>query len=91
MITEWLLGLGQTVVTWFASLFPPADEMPDFLRDLDSTISGLLSNLSGIGAWVDWAYIIVIVLAVAGLWLVAFGIKVLRALIAHLPLIGGKG
>jgi hypothetical protein len=76
---------------WFASLFPEDWEVPEFLVGIDGMINDVLDNTSGIGAWVDLPYILVVVGAVVLLWTIAFLIKVARALIAHLPLIGGKG
>lgn len=90
MIVEWLISLGATVSNWFASLFPVWD-VPEFLVDFDATLNDVLGNLSGVGAWVDWLYILLIVTAVMAVWGIALLIKVARAVAAHVPFVGGAG
>lgn len=91
MIVEWLIGLGAIVSDWFASLFPTDWEIPPFLAGLDETVNDILANLSGVGVWADWVYIIGVVGVVLALWATALLIKVARAVAAHVPFFGGAG
>lgn len=90
MIIEWLLGIGATVSNWFASLFP-VWEPPEFLATFDDIVNDVLQNVGGIGVWADWVFILVVVGAVVSVWLIALGIKVIRAIAAHIPFFGGAG
>lgn len=90
MIVEWLLGLASTITQWFWSLWPDWTA-PAFLTDVSSQINGVLSNLAGVGAWVDWPYVLAVVAAVLIAWGLGFGVKVIRAVASYLPFIGGSG
>jgi len=91
VIVEWIMGLGSGISGWIASLFPTDFEVPPFLANLDTMINDLLEGLTGIGAWVDWVFIIATVSVVIGVWLLAFGVKIIRAIVAHAPFVGGAG
>lgn len=88
MIIEWFLDLVMTVVDWFFSLFE-GWELPD-LSPPDELLT-LYSVISGSGVWVPWAAIALSVGSVIGVWVVMFIVKVIRQLLAHVPLFGGAG
>ena len=91
MITEWLMSIGVLVSNWFASLWPTDFQVPDFIVNLDTMINDILANLSGVGVWADWVFILAVVGVVLVVWLLALGVKVLRAIAAHIPFFGGAG
>lgn len=88
MIIEWLLDLVIGVVDWFFGLFD-GWEIPDLSPPPE--IASLLSFLDGMGVWVPWAVIGVSITAVLGVWGVMFLIKIVRQVLAHVPLFGGSG
>ena len=91
MITEWLLSLGVILSDWFASLFPSDFEVPAFFTELTAFMDDLFTNAAGLGAWIDFTFIITTVSVVLAVWAIAFGVKIARAVAAHLPLVGGAG
>ncbi len=90
MIVEWLVGLGANISAWFASLFPDWTP-PDFLVHLDTQVNGVLANLTGVGVWADWSYILVVVVGVLTVWVTAAIVKLARAVASYIPFFGGAG
>jgi hypothetical protein len=90
VITEFLIGVGTSVGSWFASLWPSWTP-PAFLTDLSTTVNGLLANLNGVGAWADWGFIFGVVAAVLLVWVFSAAVKLIRAVASYLPFIGGAG
>ncbi len=91
MIVEWLLQLSSWWNGLVAGMMPPAD-----LQGFDPATqtegwAPLMSWLGGVGYWVN-----VPALAwITGLALIAYVAsllaKLVRAIISHVPLVGGKG
>lgn len=90
MIVEWLVGLAASMGGWVGSLFPDWTP-PAWLSQVSSQVNGLIANLNGVGAWADWAYILVVVSTVLSVWVVALLVKTARALVSYLPFFGGSG
>lgn len=90
MILEWLLTIGTSVSGWIADLFPIWN-VPAALSSPQSAVASVMSNFVGLGSWVSWPILIGCVAAVLGTWLVMFTIKLIRAVIAHVPQFGGAG
>lgn len=90
MITEWFLGLAATVTDWFWSLWPDWTP-PAFLSGLGDQINAVLANVAGLGAWVDWVFVIPIAGAVFLVWGVGLAIKTARAVASYVPFFGGAG
>lgn len=90
MIVEFFLGIAQWFVEWIASLFgewtPPAE-----LLDATSGVSAVLGGIAGMGVWIEWTVLGACVAVQVGVWAVVLGIKLVRALLAHVPLFGGAG
>lgn len=75
---------------WLASLFPEY-EAPDWLTNPSGAFATLYQTIDGLGYWVDFVALGAIVGTVCTLYAVAFGIKLVRAIIAHVPAVGGAG
>lgn len=90
MIVEWFLGLIETVVEWFFSLFD-GFEIPSAISSPDSAFGELLGNVHGLGVWVPWGVIAAVVGAVLLTWITMFVIKLVKQVLAHVPAFGGAG
>jgi hypothetical protein len=90
VIVEWLIFVGASISEWFASLFPVWDP-PEFLVTFDDQLNGIMANLSGVGVWADWVYILIVVGVVIVVWGFSLLIKLARAVAAHIPFFGGAG
>lgn len=88
MIVEWWIGVVSSFVDWVASLFPTWSA-PDL--DPSSGIGQVVSAGASLGNWVPWTVLLFCVGVVVAAWLVTLGIKIVRALIAHVPEFGGAG
>ncbi len=90
MISEWFLNLAAGFVGWLAGLFgewtPPAE-----LTDMAGSAGYLMGQFASLGVWVNWPVVIGCVTASVGVWAVVVGIKLVRAVAAHIPLFGGAG
>lgn len=90
MVIDWLLQLVQGFVGWVASLFPPV-ELPDWLTGMIGSVNDFLGTVDGLGGWFPWPVLATVLATLVTFYAVAFGIKLVRAILAHLPEIGGSG
>jgi hypothetical protein len=89
VIFEYFLGLVADIVNWLAAnVFTWDGPQP---RNVWGDIEGMVNNVASIGVWIDWAAIFTAAALAIGVWLACLGIKALRALIAHIPQVGGAG
>jgi hypothetical protein len=89
VIVEWLLQFGTGLGQWFLLLLPsfPADTLASgalVLADLGRMVASL-------GVWVDWFALAAQVTFVLGLYFTALSFRTLRAILGHVPIIGGNG
>lgn len=90
MIVLWFFSVAAGFVQWLASLFPVL-ELPDQLVNLDDGFNSVFAMGDGLGAFVPWPVIGVLAAVPLTIWVGGLTIRALRALIAHLPFIGGRG
>lgn len=90
MITEWFIKIGATIAQWFFGLFPKAGP-PAFVSDFDDMFNTLTQGAAGLGAWVDWAFIIPVVLATLLVYGITFAVKLVLKTAAFIPFFGGSG
>lgn len=92
MIPDAVVRLGVSLLGWIAGLFPPApDSLEDTLSEGHGMWADLLTSFDGLGAWVDWAWVLTIVGLAVSIYLVMFVVKLLRAVASYLPFFGGAG
>lgn len=91
MIWQWLMDAWTSIQLWIVSLFPSDFTVPDFFVHFDATLNGVIANLNGVGAWIDWPVAIACVSATVLVWGVAATIKLVRAVASYLPFFGGAG
>lgn len=89
MITEWLFGIGSGFVSWVVDLMPQLDA--DVVGGASNTIAPLGALVGSMGVWVNWAAMAAQVALVGSLWFTFLAVRVVRALIGHIPLVGGNG
>lgn len=90
MIVEWAAQICMDLAVFFAGLFPEW-EIPEFMTSGDGWLGVMAESLYGLGVWVDWGALGICLTAVGGVYVVAGLIKLARAVIAHLPMVGGAG
>lgn len=89
MISEWFIGLINTIATWFLSLFPEW-EPPAEIVNFDSTLNGFLASFSGLGVWVPWALLVTCVVITIGAYLVGLTVRAARWVLGLVPTMGGN-
>ncbi|BDZ38074.1 hypothetical protein [Microbacterium suwonense] len=90
MISEFFVNLAAGFVGWLAGLFGEWTP-PDALTDMASSANDLVVEFASLGVWVDWGVLSGCVAAALASWAVVLVVKVVRALAAHVPVIGGAG
>lgn len=90
MILEWLMAIGLDVTDWISAtlLMWPGVAVP---QDVGGDIEAMVSSFSGIGVWIPWATVAAAAGVSLAVWLLGLGVKALRALLAHIPAVGGAG
>lgn len=89
MITEWLMNVGHTVGLWVVSLFPtlPAEAVHASVDPL----SLIGANIGAMSVWVNWPLLVTQATYVMSLYFVFMLVKITRAILGHVPFIGGNG
>lgn len=89
MIAEWILSVGATIATWFASILPNFD-VPSWFADLGLNINKFFTGAAGLGPFVDWGFLAVIATVPIGLWSLGIVFRLARWILSHIPLFGGR-
>lgn len=89
MIIEWLVTIAANVVGWISDNLLTWDGAQP--RAIWSEMEGMVAQVGSMGVWIDWASIATAVGLAVTVWLACLAIKAVRALIAHIPQIGGAG
>lgn len=90
MITEWLIAVGSGFAKFIVTLFPTLS-LPSGLVNVDDSVRGVIEMAAGTGVFVDWTYIGLVAGIPLAIWAGGLLLKGTRALIAHLPFVGGRG
>lgn len=90
MITEWLMSLGVVISETIAGIFEPI-EVPDWMIDSTANLVGFVNSASGLGVWVPWEALGLAAALLTVVFVVTFGAKLVRAIAAHIPFLGGAG
>lgn len=90
MIAEFFASLGMDIAIWVTTLFPEW-EIPSWVTDSRGQLVGMIEAHNGLGVWVDWVVLGLCITATATTYGVVLVIKLVRAVIGHIPQVGGKG
>lgn len=89
MIIEFIMQAAYNVATWFIGLFPVWE--PNQVANAAGQVQGLAQVVGGMSPWVNWLALAGQVVFVLGLYFAFLSLRILRALIGHVPLVGGNG
>ena len=87
MIIEWLLDLFSGFIDWVLSLV--TFDVPDWLEGLAGTVAGVINAGAGLGAWVPWPLVLLVVGGTFTIWGAGLFIKAARWLLGLIPTMGG--
>lgn len=89
MIPDLFIDLGVAVGTWFLGLFPSDFEAPEWISGLAGLVNEVFANAVGMGAWVPWPFVLLVVGSIVTVWLIGLFVKFVRWLIGIIPTMGG--
>jgi hypothetical protein len=90
MIVEWIIYIATGFGEWVAGLFPTLD-IPAELVNLDDSVNQLFMYGEGLGAFIPWGVVGTLAAIPLLVWVAGLTIKTIRALVAHIPFVGGRG
>lgn len=90
MIVEWILDLVEGFVTWFLGLFDSL-ELPEWMTTPPPEVLSFFSMMTSMGVWVPWGVLAAVLGVVLTVYAAAFLIKLIRQILAHVPMFGGSG
>lgn len=89
MIVEWIITLAGGFVNWIVDLLPELST--EAVTTASTTIAPLGTLVGSMGVWVNWVGVAAQVALVGSLYFTFLAARILRALIGHIPLVGGNG
>ena len=89
MITEWLLGVGGWLLHTLLSALPVVT-VPTWISGSDSAFSTVFSAADSMGVWFPTTLVVSVLTGVLTLWVVGFGIKVVRIVASFFTAGGGS-
>ena len=89
MITEWLLTAFGWLLHSLLSVLPVVT-VPDWLSGNDSAFGMVFSAAGSMGVWFPSTLVISVLTGVLALWLIGFGIKLVRVVASFFTAGGGS-
>lgn len=90
MIVEWLLDLADGFVAWFFRLFDGLD-VPEWIAGPPAYVYDFFGTLHSLGVWVPWFVMSSVAAVVLTVYGVGFIVKIVKQVLAHVPVFGGAG
>jgi hypothetical protein len=90
VITEWLVTVGLSIVTWIGNLFHPF-VFPPWMLDPTAGLYSFLNSAAGLGVWMPFAALSLVLTFTAAVFAAMMLAKVLMRVWSMLPVIGGGG
>lgn len=91
MIIEWLMWLGVNVFGMTMEQMPRFDDVEGVVLTASGYLLPLASGLASLGAWIPWGVLGVCMPIVIGTYIICLVIRLARAVVAHVPFVGGAG
>lgn len=89
MISEFFLGIADSIATWLLTLIPT---VPDTIfTNVTSTITGFAMYVASMSVWVNWQAMGLQITVILGLYFTLMLLKVMLRLFAFVPVVGGAG
>lgn len=89
MIVSFFLDVALGLAGWVLDMFPADFEVPEWLTGFAVLVNEIFGNAVGMGAWVPWPFVLLVIGSVLTMWAIGFGIKFARWLIGLVPTMGG--
>lgn len=89
MIVEWIMSIGAAVAEWLITGLPAAEV--NWVISADNLLAPFFAGAFSLGAWLPWGTLQVVMPIVFSTYVLSLFARALRAVIGHLPMIGGNG
>lgn len=92
MIVDWFIDIALEWIIGMIGFWPEPE--PGFEAAIVSATSGIqpvVSGLYSLGVWIPWGTALMCLGVVSAFYFGAFLLRIFRALISHVPFIGGGG
>lgn len=89
MIIEFLYGIGNFISVWVLGWLPHIPDEAAFA--MSQPLYAIGSYMGSLRSWVNWPLVATQVGLVLGLYFTFMALKIVRALISHVPFFGGSG
>lgn len=89
MIIEFLYQVGNTVAMWVIGFLPHIPDEQALAASQPLLMIG--AYMGSLNSWVNWPLVAAQVVVVTGLYFTFMALKIVRALISHVPFFGGSG
>lgn len=90
MIVELLMQMSGGYTSFIGSMFPPVD-VPAWVSNPFFGLSQVVEAAAGWGVWVNIPILLTVAITLFATYGVTALVKLVRAVAAHIPLIGGNG
>lgn len=91
MISDFFITLAANVSAWLLSFLPGGNLVDQGIVTSGQGLANIFALMGSLGTWVNWMVLGTCVSSVMGLYFVSLLVRVFRAVIGHLPMIGGNG
>jgi hypothetical protein len=92
VILEWVIGIAELVASWFLGIIPSfADGQLEVVVSATNIVTPFIVGIYQLGAWLPWAQLAIMMPLVLTTYTVSLFARALRAVLGHIPLIGGNG
>lgn len=91
MIVEWFFSLAGGVWGWVTGFMPAISDDSGVIVTAQNFMATLGEGAGLMGAWVPWVTLGLCLATVIPVYLGSMAVRLARAIIGHLPIIGGNG
>lgn len=90
MIVDFFLTTAEALVVWVLGLFPTDFEVPEWITGFTGLIAEILAGAHGMGIWIPWAFVFIVLGGTYLLWSAGLLLKFARFILGLIPTMGGS-
>lgn len=91
MISDWLMVFGTDFGLTFLTTMPSFPQWESLTITAGNYLLPLAAGMASMGVWIPWGVIGICMGIIGPLYTAALVFKLARAVLAHVPLVGGNG
>jgi hypothetical protein len=91
VITEFLLSMGLPIFEWVLQFLPRMTEAEGVVLTATNSFLSVIEGAASLGTWIPWSTVAFCLPITITVFLGSFMFKIGRALLSHVPFVGGRG